>query len=433
MTISDRSDKYCIVGAGSSGLTAAKNFRDRDIPFDVIEREDDVGGNWYYGKPHSAVYASTHLISSKRCTEFTDYPMPDDYPDYPGHRQVWEYLRSYARRFDLYSSIELNTSIAHVDRQDDRWLVTLEDGQRRAYRGVVIANGHNWDPKWPAYPGVFDGQVLHAAQYKTPDLIRGKRLLVVGAGNSGCDIAVEGAQNAAHTFHSVRRGYHYMPKYFLGMPADQLGENLLRWRAPLWLRRAIASVLAKMILGWPQDYGLKKPDHKLFESHPIVNSQMLYYVGHGEITVKPDVTELRGDRVAFADGSEEPIDIIIYATGYNITFPFIDREHLCYRNGRPDLYLNVFHPQYDNLFVAGLIQPDGGQFHLVEWQARLIAQFIVAQQKCPARAERFRRLKSAGHAGFEGKIRYLDSTRHLLEIEHFPYCRQINKLIAQLS
>jgi hypothetical protein len=431
--IDDRTNKYCILGAGSSGLTVAKNFRDLGIPFDVIERENDVGGNWYYGTRHSAVYASTHLISSRLCTEFKDFPMPSDYPDYPGHRQVWEYLRSYAREFDLYSSTEFNTSIATIDRDADQWRVMLDNGQCRAYRGVVIANGHNWDPKWPSYPGRFDGQVLHAAHYKTPDVMRGKRLLVVGAGNSGCDIAVEGAQNAEHTFHSVRRGYHYMPKYFLGIPADQLGENLLRWRAPLWMRRAVASVLAKMILGWPQDYGLKKPDHKLFESHPIVNSQMLYYVGHGEITVKPDVAELRGDRVAFTDGSEEAIDVIIYATGYNITFAFIDSEHLNFRDGRPDLFLNVFHPEYDNLFLAGLIQPDGGQFGLVECQARLIARFIVAQEKRPSRAEHFRQLKRAGHAGFEGKIHYLNSTRHLLEIEHFPYRRRINKLIAQLT
>lgn len=425
----DRTSKYCIIGAGASGLTVAKNFGQRGIVYDIIEREDDVGGNWYYGKPHSSVCRSTHLISSKRMTEFVDYPMPDEYPDYPNHRLVWQYLRDYARHFDLYPHIEFNRSVESVERVDGLWEVTLDGGEVRRYGGLVIANGHNWDPKYPDFPGRFDGVALHSAQYKTPDVLVDKRVLVVGAGNSGCDIAVESAQNAAATFHSVRRGYHYMPKYFLGMPADVLGENMLRWRMPLGLRRLVASGLSKMILGWPQDYGLKKPDHKLFETHPIVNSQMLYYVGHGDIQVKPNVAELCGDRVRFVDGSEEQIDVLIYATGFKISFPFIDQKYLNWRNGRPELYLNVFHPEYDNLFVAGLLQPDSGQFWLVDYQAQAIGEFLVAQRNDPARADRFRRRKAGPSPPLNAGIKYLESTRHLVEVEHSTYRRHLQKTI----
>lgn len=210
----DYANKYCIVGAGSSGLAAAKNLKAHQIPFDVIEAEDDVGGNWYYGKPHSSVYRSTHLISSKPLTEYTDFPMPAHYPDFPSHAQVWEYLRSYTKAFGLYDSIKFNTSVERIEKAGDCWDVTLSNNETRRYRGVIIANGHNWDPKYPTYSGHFDGVVLHSAQYKTPEVLRDKRVLVVGAGNSGCDIAVESAQNAARTFHSVRRGYYYVPKYF---------------------------------------------------------------------------------------------------------------------------------------------------------------------------------------------------------------------------
>jgi cation diffusion facilitator CzcD-associated flavoprotein CzcO len=433
MSNAERSDRFCIVGAGSSGLAVAKQFRDRGIKVDVVESQDDVGGGWYYGHPRSSVYASTHLISSKGMTQYTDFPMPDDYPDYPHHRQVWEYLRGYARHFDLYRLIEFNTPVERIEPVDAAWAVTLRSGETRRYRGVVIANGHNWDPKFPEYPGHFSGTVLHSAAYKTADVMRGKRVLVVGAGNSGCDIAVESAQNAASTLHSVRRGYHYMPKYFMGMPCDQLGEKMLAWHAPLWLRRAVASALSKMILGWPQDYGLRKPDHKLFESHPIVNSQMLYYVGHGDIKVKPDIRELAGDRVRFVDGSEAEVDVIVYATGYNITFPFIDSKYLNWKEGKPDLYLHVFHPRYDNLFVAGLIQPDSGQFPLVEWQARVIAAFVAAQDQAPQRAEQLRRLKAAEHPDLGRGIHYLQSSRHRLEIEHFSYRKRFQKLYALLN
>ena len=227
-------------------------------------------------------------------------------------------------------------------------------------------------------------------------MLRGRRVLVVGAGNSGCDIAVESAQHAAATLQSVRRGYHYLPKFLLGKPIDLCGERLLRWRLPLWPRRLITRRMVHLALGNPQSYGLPAPDHKLFETHPIVNSQMPYYVGHGKIKVKPEVQASCRARVRFVDGSEEPIDVLVYATGFHISFPFIDRRHLNCCADRPELFLNVFHPEYDNLFVAGLIQPDSGQWGLVDYQAQLIARFIQACRNSPACAARFRRLKRCG-------------------------------------
>jgi cation diffusion facilitator CzcD-associated flavoprotein CzcO len=426
-------NKYCIVGAGSSGLAAAKNLQAHRIPFDVIEAEDEVGGIWYYGRPHSSVYRSTHLISSKPLTEYTDFPMPAHYPDYPNHVQVWEYLRSYAREFGLYEFIEFNTSVEKIEPAGNYLEVTLSNRQTRRYRGVIIANGHNWDPKYPAYPGDFDGLVLHSAQYKTPEVLRDRRVLVVGAGNSGCDIAVESAQNAARTFHSTRRGYYYVPKYIFGKPADQVGEISLKLRVPLPVRRAINTFMIKMVMGSPQKFGLPRPDHKLFETHPIVNSQMLYYVGHGDIIPKPEVQELRGHHVRFTDGSEEQIDVIIYATGFNIAFPFMDKKHLNWKNGRPNLYLNIFHPRYDNLFVAGLIQPDSGQWGLVDYQTQLIAKFICAQEQQPTQADKFRRFKAGPPPSLSHGIKYVDSTRHYVEIEHFSYRERLKKLIKKLS
>ncbi len=429
----DYSAKYCVVGAGSSGLTAAKNLDQLGIACDVIEREDDVGGNWYYGKPHSSVYKSTHLISSKPGTEYVDFPMPAEYPDYPSHWQVFEYFKSYARAFDLYRLIQFNTSVERIERAGELWEITLDSGETRRYGGLVIANGHNWDPKYPAYPGEFSGLCLHSATYKTSDVLVDRRVLVVGAGNSGCDIAVESAQNARATFHSTRRGYYYAPKFVLGMPSDQIAERGLRLRIPLALRRAFNVMLIKVILGDPTKYGLPKPDHKFYETHPIVNSQMLYYVGHGEIKPKPDVQELRGDRVLFTDGSEEPIDVLIYATGYNITFPFIDRQYLNWHANRPNLYMNIFHPQYDNFFVAGLIQPDSGQWGLVDYQAQLIARFVHAQRHSPTRAAEFRRTKAGAPPRLNHGIKYVNSTRHYLEVEHFTYRNGLKKLIRQLG
>ncbi|HEX4000626.1 MAG TPA: NAD(P)-binding domain-containing protein [Pirellulales bacterium] len=426
------SEKFCVVGAGASGLAVARHFAEKRIPFDCLEREDDVGGNWNYGKPASSVYQSTHLISSKRLIQYPDFPMPSDWPAYPGHRLVQQYFQSYARHFDLYPRIEFNTAVARIELAGPGWEITLQDGRVRHYRGVVIANGHHWDPNWPDYPGQFSGRILHSSQYKTPDVLEGRRVLVVGAGNSGCDIAVESAQRAARTLHSARRGYNYIPKFLLGLPADRCGEFLLKMRVPLWLRRLIAKGLVKLAMGMPQDYGLKAPDHRLFESHPIVNSQMMYYVGHGDIVPKPDVARFDGDIVRFIDGSSEPIDVVVFATGYKISFPFIDRGHLNWRDGRPCLYLNAFHPQYDHLFVAGMLQPDGGIWELSHYQAQLMARFIQALDAGSPRADYFRRQKSSGSSDLSGGIRYVDSTRHRIEVEHFSYRRRLKKLIAEM-
>ncbi len=442
----DCTAKYCIIGAGSSGLTAAKNLKQQGIAYDIFEREDGIGGNWYYGRPNSSVYRSIHLISSKPLTEYTDFPMPADYPDYPSHEQVLAYFNAYARHFAIERDIQLNTEVTRVEPVEDvrLWDVTVRrldrsDGvggsatETRRYRGVIICNGHNWCPKIPAYPGAFAGRTLHSSEYKTPDALEGRRVLVVGAGNSGCDIAAESATHAAKTFLSTRRGYWYMPKYFFGRPVDQVGERLLRLGVPLAVRRLIGRVTYGLAVGDLSRYGVKKPDHKLFETHPIVNAQLPYYIAHGAVIHKPDIARLDGDGVIFTDGTREAIDLIVYATGFRIVFPFMDTAHLSWRRDYPSFYLNVFSPRYDNLFIVGLIQPDSGQWGLEDWQAKAVARFIHAQERAPRKAKRFAARKRVGQEHFGGRIKYKESTRHYVEVENYSYRRRLERAAAELA
>jgi hypothetical protein len=296
----------------------------------------------------------------------------------------------------------------------------------------MIANGHHWSPKLPSFPGEFLGQAIHARDFKDPEQLRGKRVLVVGAGNSGCDIAVEAAQHADSALLSVRRGYHFLPKFLDGRPVDSAGIRMQRWRLPLWLRRRIASWYVSITLGSPQLFGLPKPDHALFETHPIINSQLFYQLGHGRLRVKPNVAELCGEEVEFQDGSREAIDLIVYATGYDVRFPFIDAQHLNLRDGVPELDLFMLHPTRDDLFVIGMIQPNGGIWPLAELQAKVIARSIGLDQNSQHGVEQLRAQAKRLSLRIDGGIRFIQSPRHRIEVDYFSYRETLGRILQSM-
>lgn len=435
MTDRDCSSRYCIIGAGAAGITAAKNLQQQGLAFDIIEREDDVGGTWYYGCSSSAIYKSVHMISSKSFSEYTDFQMPRDYPTYARGDQALAYLRSYARHFGIYSHAEFGRAVLDISPVPGStlWDVTLDRNEVRRYKGVLVCNGHLCKPQLPDYPGRFDGLQLHSAQYKTPDVFKDRRVLVVGAGNSGCDIAVEAVHHAQAVFHSTRRGYFYWPKFLFGIPADRWAEWPLKMRMPLWMRRVAGERLLRLTTaGQPEDYGLRKPDHRLFESHFIINSTLFYHLGHGDLAARPDVRELRGDSVLFSDGTEERVDVIIYATGFQLSFPFINQTHLRWDKGQPQLYLNIFDAQHPSLFFIGLFQTSTGNWPLMDYQSQLLSRYLRARDVEPKKAKRFDRLIQHDHSKWNGGIRFSQTQRHAIEVEHFAYRLKLKRLIRSL-
>jgi thioredoxin reductase len=436
----------CVVGAGSSGLAAVKNLREAGFEATAYERHQEVGGNWCFGGPGSRVYASTHTISSKPFTQYPDFPMPDDWPDYPHHSHLATYLQAYATHFELADHLRRGHEIVSaepVGTPAESWEVTVRgpDGERtHTYDALVVANGHNWHPKIPDIPGLAEfrdagGTALHSAEYKGPDPLRDRRVLVVGAGNTGCDIAVEATQHAASVAHSTRRGYWYAPKYTMGRPSDQVADALLGLRLPVRLRRVMAQTLLRSTVGTPDKVGLPKPDHALYETHPIVNSLLMYYVGQGDIRPVGDVERFDGRTAVFRDGGRFEADVVVLATGYLLRVPFLDPKHLDW-DGDPEhaprLYQHVFSPVHDTLFVVGLIQPDSGQFTLVHWQTQAVARYLAARGG--AGAERFRRTVTA-QAGqrWSNGVHYLDSTRHHFEVAHQHYLRGLQRTVRTLE
>jgi pimeloyl-ACP methyl ester carboxylesterase/thioredoxin reductase len=432
-----------VIGAGPHGLSALKALLQCGIPAVGYEREAEVGGNWNFGAENSRVYRSTHLISSKPFTQFPDFPMPDAFPDYPSHAQVKQYLTAYARHFGLLDRIRFGQDVVAVEPVGDGWRVTARDrttGEESTdeYAGVVIANGHNWNGKMPSYPGQdeFAGQVIHSAQYKDSDILRGRRVLVVGAGNTGCDIAVESAQNAERTWHSTRRGYYYNPKYAMGRPSDQTADLLLALRLPLAVRRRLFKTTLRLTVGDLTQFGLKEPDHEFFETHPIVNQQLVYYVGHGDITPVDDIDHFDRDGVVFADGRRADVDLVIFCTGYLATFPFLpgEREHLNWQGDHPRLGLQIFTPAHRTIFVSGLIQPDSGQWTLAHWQGMTIAHFLRAAEERPDVAERFHsRVTAEAGRTFSAGATYKESSRHYYEVAHQEYLEALEEAIGSLA
>jgi len=426
-----------VIGAGPSGLAALRRLREVGIEAECLEREDGCGGNWYFGAATSRVFASTRLISSKSLTEFTDFPMPKAFPAYPDHRQCLDYLRSYARAFQLEPHIRYRTTVDRMEPEETGgWTVQVADGSARRYGGVVIASGHNHVPRWPSIEGSFSGDMIHAADYKSPThpvTIAGRRVLVIGGGNSGCDIVVECSRHAARTLHSTRRGYHVVPREVYGRPADLRGERLLRMNAPAWLRRLVGLGMIDRTIGLPWRHGLPRPDHRLFETHPVINSDLLSLIDTGQIEPTGDVVRFDGRTVEFQGGRRAEIDLVICATGYRISHPFIDARHLAAREpeGVPDLSLHLFHRTRDDLAVVGLIQPDSGQWGITDLQATLVARMALAGRVSPRAAAWLYAIRQRPDP--PRSIRYLDTPRHALEVEHFSYRRRLERLIAAMD
>ncbi|WP_425570871.1 flavin-containing monooxygenase [Rugosimonospora acidiphila] len=436
----DRGGTVCVIGAGASGLTAVKNLLEHGFAVDCYERETGVGGAWNWRHDRSPVYASTHLVSSKPSTQFPDFPMPDDWPDYPHHSQVHGYLDRYTEHFGLREYIWFGTEVVRVEpAEGESWDVTTRVGQHERtsrYAAVVVANGHNWSPNLPGYDGLseFRGEVIHASGYKDWTQLRGRKVLVIGGGNTGCDIAVEAAQHATECWHSTRRGYWYAPKFIHGRPADQLGGRLLAMRLPLWLRQWIVERVLRRQVGDLARFGLPRPDHRMYETHPIANSQLIYYVGHGEIRPVPDVARFERGGVVLTDGRTIEPDLVVMATGYLPRFEFLAPELLNLdADGRPRLYLHAFSRGYPTLAVTGLVQPDSGVFPIAHWQAVTISRWLRLRETDPGRAANFwRRAAVAPDQRFTG-ARVKDSTRHWLEINHVDYLRAVEHALDQLA
>ena len=415
--------RVCVIGAGPSGIAATKNCLRAGFDIVTYEKSDHIGGNWVFDvrSGHSSVYENTHIISSKVWSEYEDFPMPAGYPDYPNHRQMHAYFVAYADQFGVRARIEFNTEVTHVSPEGDGFLVRVRQGaqtREERFDALMVANGHHWDPRMPSYPGVFNGRIMHSHDFKrTDDSWRAKRVLVIGAGNSGCDVAVETARVASQVFMSMRRPQWFIPKFIFGVPSDVFGARSVG--LPSALRNWAFAKLLRLVQGRYSSFGLPDPTAGVFSQHPTANSDLIDLIRHSRIRPKPAIASFAGDEVLFEDGSRELVDIIVACTGFYISFPFFDSQWIDFRSAaRVPLYLRMLHPLHPRLYFIGLFQPFGCLWPLADYQAMLA---------CAELAGRYRRPSHLSDLIAREKPHYEfnDSPRHSTQVDSHFFRREL--------
>jgi cation diffusion facilitator CzcD-associated flavoprotein CzcO len=419
--------RICVIGAGPCGLVALKNLLQADCR-DVVcyEEHSGIGGNWAFtDDPHRAsVHERTQTISSRRRSAFDDFPMPEDYPAFPSHRQLLAYFTEYARAFRLGPHIRLGSRVEQcVLGSDDRWTVrVIANGETRTetFDSVLVCSGHHREPLVPEYPGSFAGEIVHSSAYKRPDPFRGQRVLVVGAGNSAADIAVDVARLAAHTALSMREGTYFIPKLVFGQPIDVV-YAFWRSKVPRPLFQSALKLWLRLTIGKWEDYGLRAPTHEPLKKHPTVNSGVLETLRHGRLVARHGIERYAGHTVHFTDGTREEFDAIIMGTGFRISFPFLSERVANWDMGKtPPLYLKMMHPTIPSLFFIGLFQPIGCIWQLADYQARIAALQICGRlRRPPDIGARIRHEIAHPHRRFD------PSPRHAIEVDYHAFRREL--------
>jgi dimethylaniline monooxygenase (N-oxide forming) len=426
----------CIIGAGSSGIAACQVLHARGIPFDCFEAGSSVGGNWRYNNDSgmSSAYRSLQANSSRRGMQYASFPMPDNYPDYPGHRMLVKYFEDFVDHFGFRGQIQFRTEVTSARPvSGGEWDVTVRQRDTGAqwkerYSSVLVANGHHWDPRYPepAFPGArtFTGEQIHSHYYRTPDPFAGKSVLILGVGNSACDLAADCSLVAARTLLAVRRGTYIVPRYLLGLPADHLTRMRLGTRVPLLLQRSAVALLMRIAQGNVAKYGLPKPGHRLLCGPLTVSDALLSKLDHGDIVVKPGIDRFDQDRVCFTDGSAEQVDTVIYCTGYKISFPFLDQSLIRVSDTEIPLYLRVVPPKVPGLYFIGLVQPIGAIMPIAEVQSQWVADLLQGRAFLPPEPEMNREVAAYRAATAR---RYVRPARHGIQVDFLPYLREIGK------
>ncbi|NXA34150.1 FMO3 monooxygenase, partial [Eudromia elegans] len=385
--------RVAIVGAGVSGLAAIKCCREEGLEPTCFERSEDIGGLWHYTdhaeEGRASIYRTVFTNSCKEMMCYPDFPFPDDHPNYMHNTKLQEYIRKFANHFKLLQHIRFKTMVTKVKKRPDfsvtgQWdVVTEKDGKKETevFDAVMICSGHHVYPNFPAasFPGIqkFKGCYFHSREYKEPEKFRGKKVLVIGLGNSGSDIAVELSTVASQVYLSSRSGSWVMSRVWKdGYPWDMKTVTRFQTWLGTILPRALSDWLYVRRMNWPfkhENLGLMPVDGTI-RKEPVFNDDLPSRIACGVVVMKPNVKEFRETSVLFQDGTvQEDVDVVIFATGYSFCYPFMEDETIIKsRDNSNTLYKGIFPPQLEKptLAVIGLVQSLGPIIPTSELQCR---------------------------------------------------------------
>lgn len=410
--------RIAVIGAGAAGLSAAKHLKASGVAVTVFELGSRIGGLWVYENDNglSPAYLSLHLNSENRVTAYRDFPFPDDAPLYPDHAAVARYLEAYADTFGLRALIRFDARVVSVAPDGAAWTVGLADGASERFDAVVVASGHQGVPKHPPFANDFKGEYLHAHGYRTPEPFRGKDVLVVGVGNSACDIAADICTVTASTTMAARSPVLFMPRMFLGVPTSRVLGRVEKPWMPWGLRRRIRELISRIAHGRMEQWGFVTPTKR---THPAGHHLLMAQFIWGRVTARPGVRSIAGQEVTFTDGSTRRFDAMIAATGYDVDLPFLSGALSPVRGHWLDLYRRVVRPGAPGLYFVGFFNvTGGGNIRMMDDQAEWVAALETGRAALPdqttmeadIRAERARI-----------QALYPDSPRYGLELDPGEY------------
>ncbi|NXE52651.1 FMO5 monooxygenase, partial [Casuarius casuarius] len=439
--------RVAIIGGGSSGLCAIKACLQEGLEPVCFERTRDIGGLWRFEEHpeegRASIYKSVIINTSKEMMCFSDFPIPDDFPNYMHNSQIMEYFRMYAQHFDLLRHIRFKTSVCRVAKRPDfavtgQWdVVTESDGEQESavFDAVLVCTGHHTDAHLPlhTFPGIekFRGHYLHSRDYKDPQAFTDKRVVVIGIGNSGSDLAVEISQTAKQVFLSTRRGAWILNRVGnQGYPVDIILITRMKNILSKLLTLSMVSDWSEKQLNARFDhshYGLK-PKHRILHQHPTINDDLPNHIISGRVRVKPNVREFTATAAIFEDGTKEDIDAVVFATGYSFSFPFLE-DCVTVVENQISLYKFVFpaHLEKPTLAFIGLVQPLGAIMPISELQCRWATRVFKGLNKLPPRHDMEADINQKKE---EMAKRYVRSQRHTIQVDYIPY---MDELACQLG
>ncbi|XP_068566529.1 flavin-containing monooxygenase 5-like [Cebidichthys violaceus] len=441
--------RVAVIGGGSSGLACIKVCLDEGLEPVCFESSNDIGGLWRFKEnpepDRASIYHSVIINTSKEMMCFSDFPIPAHYPNYMHNSLIMDYFRLFTDRFQLTKHIRFNTKVLQVKQRSDfsrsgQWDVETEnkDGEKEKhiFDAVMICIGHHCHPNLPLhdFPGIdtFKGKFFHSRDYKTPEEWRNKKVVVIGIGNSGGDVAVELSRVTKQLYLSTRRGAWILNRVSVnGLPVDMLITRIshfLRKVLPFGLKCSMAE--KKLSQRFDHSLYNLKPKHRLFSQHPTVNDELPNRILSGTVQVKPNIRRFHGSSVEFDDGSVvEDVDLVVFATGYRFSFPFLASQVVSVSENKASLYKYVFPPELDRptLAIIGLVQPLGAIMPISEMQARWATRVFKGCIKLPSVASMLKDVQCKQETMAK---RYVSSQRHTIQVDYAPYMDEIAELVG---